>query len=307
MRVLVVGAGAVGGYFGGRLVENRVDVTFLVRERRQRELKEKGLVIQSVHGDFTFKPQTIISGQEVPFLFDVILVGTKSYHFKQAIEDISPYVSEETLIIPMLNGIKHLHDLETVFPKRNIAGGLCFVESTVGSKGEILQTSGAHQFVFGERSGQDTERIKKVEELFSGTKATIIKSQTIMKDMWHKYMFITGLSGITTLFRSSIGPIRNAEYGLEMIQEIFYEIGRIMRVTGAPIDDEIEVSQIKKIKEMDETMKSSMQRDMEKNAQIEADHLQGYLLELAEKHRIETPYLRMIYSNLHTYELQKKE
>ncbi len=305
MRVLVVGAGSVGGYFGGRLHEKGVDVTFLVRESRQKQLLATGLMIESVHGDLHFNPQTILASDQGIENFDIILLGTKSYHFHQAIEDIKPFVGKDTMIFPMLNGIKHMYELQEVFLKEQVLGGLCFVESTINKDGAIVQTSPTHEFVFGELSGEDTERIQKVQKLFSGTKATIRKSNSILQDMWHKYMFITGLSGVTTLFRSSIGPIREAEYGMEVIERLFAEIGFIMRSIGAPIIDNIEKKQVNTIKEMDYTMKSSMQRDMEKGYLVEADHLQGYLLTLAKERHIQAPYLSIVYTNLVTYEKGK--
>lgn len=301
MRILVVGAGAVGGYFGARLYEKGVDVTFLVREGRQKKLKENGLSIKSVHGDLTVHPKTILVTDEEEGIYDVILIGTKSYHFQKAIEDIKPFVSNNTVIIPMLNGIKHLHALHETFSDNQVLGGLCFVESTVDVNGVIIQSSPTHEFVYGELSGKETPRIVEIEKLFSGTKATIKKSNTILKDMWHKYMFISSLSGITTLFRSSIGPIREADYGIEIIENLFKEIGMIMRAANAPIADGIEEVQLNKIKELDYTMKSSMLRDMEKREQIEGDHLQGYLLTLAREHEVNAPYLKMIFSNLSTY------
>ncbi|WP_226665959.1 ketopantoate reductase family protein [Metabacillus litoralis] len=303
MKVLVVGAGAVGGYFGARLVESGVDVTFLVRERRQQQLKENGLTIKSVHGDYTFAPKTLLNTNQNEEHYDIVLIGTKSYHFQQAVEDIKPFVGSKTVIIPMLNGIKHLDVLMTTFSENQIIGGLCFIESTVDQHGVIVQTSATHDFVYGELTGKETDRMTKINNLLSKTKASIRKSDTILKDMWHKYMFISGLSGITTLFRSSIGPIREAKYGLEMIENLFIEIGSVMRAVGAPIDDNIEKIQLQKINEMSYEMKTSMQRDMEKNDYIEGDHLQGYLLTLAEDNNIHTPYLKMVYSNLSTYNL----
>ncbi|MFC0270787.1 ketopantoate reductase family protein [Metabacillus herbersteinensis] len=303
MRILIVGAGAVGGYFGGRLLEKGVDVTYLVREKRKQLLSETGLQIESVHGDLTLEPKTITS-ETSGEPFDLILVGMKSYHFEQAIQDIKPYVGPETMIIPLLNGIQHLDRLIETFSEKKVLGGLCFIESTVGSEGKIIQTSPVHELVYGELSGEKTERISKVEQLLSGTKASIRRSDKILTDMWHKYMFITGLSGVTTLFRSPIGPIRDTDGGREVIRQLFYEIGQIMRAEGAPIRDGVEESQIKKISEMSPSMKSSMQRDMEKGDAVEGDHLQGYLLQLAEKHSINAPTLEMVYSNLKVYEQQ---
>lgn len=302
MEVLVVGAGAVGGYFGARLLEKGVDVTFLVREARQKKLNKEGLIIQSVHGNIHIQnPKTILATDSSDH-YDIILIGTKAYHFMKAIEDIKPFVGKETVIIPMLNGIKHLDTLKREFDINQIVGGLCFIESTVDLEGRIIQSSPTHEFVFGELSGKDTERIIKIAELFSGTKATIRNSNKVLTDMWHKYMYISVFSGITSLFRSSIGPILESEHGLEIIENLFTEIGAIMRAADAPILNNIEKTQLNLVKKMEYTMKSSLQRDMEKSQQIEGNHLQGYLLQLAKEHQVSAPYLQMVFANLETYE-----
>lgn len=306
MKVLVVGAGAVGGYFGARLVEKGVDVTFLVREARQKKLNEEGLIVQSIHGNIHIqKPKTILSSDSSNH-YDIILISTKAYHFMKAIDDIKSFTSNETVIIPMLNGIKHLDTLKKEFDINQIVGGLCFIESTVDLEGRIIQSSPTHEFVFGELSEADTERIIKIAELFSGTKATIRKSNKVLTDMWHKYMYISGFSGITSLFRSSIGPILESEYGLEIIEKLYAEIGAIMRAANAPIAHNIEQIQLNLVKKMDYTMKSSLQRDMEKMQQIEGNHLHGYLLQLAKEHQIPAPYLKMVFANLETYERNMK-
>jgi 2-dehydropantoate 2-reductase len=195
-----------------------------------------------------------------------------------------------------------LEILQKRFSKERVIGGLCFIESTVDQEGAIVQTSPIHELVYGALFGQQTEKVEKLKALFAGTNAKIRNSDRILADMWHKYMFISGLSGVTTLFRSPIGPIRENEFGLNVIEKLFYEIGSIMRAEGAPIADGIEDFQLKKILNMTEGMKSSMQRDMEKLTEVEADHLQGYLLKLAEKHKIDAPILSIVYSNLKIYE-----
>ncbi|MFS0862402.1 ketopantoate reductase family protein [Fredinandcohnia sp. 179-A 10B2 NHS] len=301
MRILVVGAGAVGGYFGGRLLEKGEDVTFLVRANRQKQLQENGLQIESVHGDMNLTPKTIQSGDEAG-PFDVIILSTKQYHLEAALHSIEPYVNENTMIYPLLNGFGHLEVLRSKFNSKNVIGGLCFIETTLDPKGTILQTSPRHMAVFGELSGEKTERILQLEETLSGTKTNFQLSDNIIRDMWHKYMFITGLSGITTLMRSPIGPIREEANGQKLILNLYKEIGSVMRAINAPIADDIEEKHLETINQMTYEMKSSMQRDMEKGIQVEADQLQGYLYKIAQEHNIETPLLEVIYSNLKVYE-----
>lgn len=302
MRILVVGAGAIGGYFGGRLLEKGEDVTFLVREKRKQQLEKYGLLAQSVHGDMTFpEPKTIKAGEKAD-AFDVILLSTKAYHLEGAIEDIRPFTGDSTLILPLLNGIAHMDQLTAAFGAANVLGGLCFIETTLGENGKVIQTSPVHDFVFGERSGEKTERILKLQEAFSGTKANFRLSENIEQEMWHKYLFISTLSGVTSLFRSPIGPIRDQAFGLNTVKIVLKEASAVMRGLDAPLADGIEDAQVQKINEMGYEMKSSLQRDMEKQQAIEADHFFGYLLKKAELLDLDAPVIGAIYANLKVYE-----
>ncbi|AND38512.1 MULTISPECIES: ketopantoate reductase family protein [Cytobacillus] len=302
MRILVIGAGAIGGYFGGRLLEKGEDVTFLVREKRKQQLEKYGLLAESVHGDMTFpEPKTIQAGEKAD-AFDVILLSTKAYHLEGAIEDIRPFTGDSTLILPLLNGIAHMDQLTAAFGAANVLGGLCFIETTLGENGKVIQTSPVHDFVFGERSGEKTERILKLQEAFSGTKANFRLSENIEQEMWHKYLFISTLSGVTSLFRSPIGPIRDQAFGLNTVKIVLKEASAIMRGLDAPLADGIEDAQVQKINEMGYEMKSSLQRDMEKQQAIEADHFFGYLLKKAELLDLDAPVIGAIYANLKVYE-----
>ncbi|HHT7235670.1 MULTISPECIES: 2-dehydropantoate 2-reductase [Bacillus] len=301
MRILVLGAGGVGGFFGGRLVEKGEDVTFLVRSKRKQQLEEKGLVIRSINGDFSFQPK-LITKEDITTPFDVILFSTKAYHLNEAITDLKPFIGENTVIIPLLNGIAHLALLQKEFGEEKVIGGLCFIETTLNSEGDVVQTSAANRLVFGEIKPQDAERMQRISKVFAGTKASFVLSENITQDMWHKYLFITVMSGVTTLMRAPIGPIRESEGGREFIRNVFEESMQIMRAFGAPVKDNIVEEHMKTIDKISYDMKSSMQRDMEKGSFIEGKHLQGYLLELAKQLHIDTPLLEVVYQNLKVYQ-----
>lgn len=301
MKILVVGAGAIGGYFGGRLLEKGEDVTFLVREKRKQQLAQYGLIIDSVHGGMNLQPKTILTGDKTEH-FDVIMLSTKAYHLGAAIEDIRPYVNESTMILPLLNGIAHLDLLIKEFGEERVLGGLCFIETTLGENGEVIQTSPIHNLVFGERSGEETERIQNLRDAFSNTKSNFIYSENIMKEMWHKYLFISLLSGATTLTRSPIGPIRETDSGYEALKGIVTEVITIMEKIGAPVGNELIDVQLNRMQDMGYHMKSSMQRDMEKGLPTEADHFFKYLLDHATTNDINAPFLKAIYANLKVYE-----
>ncbi|HSI65878.1 MAG TPA: ketopantoate reductase family protein [Planococcus sp. (in: firmicutes)] len=301
MRILIVGAGAIGGYFGGRLMEKGEDVTFLVREKRKKQLEKNGLVIRSVNGDYEGKP-TLITATQSDREFDVIVLTTKSYQLEGAMEDIRPFVKEGTMILPLLNGIAHIDELVSVFGEERVVGGLCFVETTLDKNGTVIQTSPINQLVFGERTGDKTDRILQLEKAFSGTKAKFVLSENINQDMWHKYLFIATMSGITTAMESPIGPILELETGQRTIAALLEELAGIMKTIGAPIKDSIVQEQFARINMMDPGMKSSMQRDVEKSLPIEADHLQGYLLKQAAQHKLAVPVLETIFTKLALYE-----
>ncbi|ALS79886.1 ketopantoate reductase family protein [Planococcus kocurii] len=301
MKILIVGAGAIGGYFGGRLVEKGEDVTFLVRANKKEILQQTGLNIRSKNGDLQFSPKLITkSDNSKPF--DVVLISTKSYQLTTAIEDVQPFVGPETMILPLLNGIAHLQILIRAFGEEKVLGGLCFVESTLADDGTIVQTSPVHQLVYGERTGQQTERIGKLELAFKGTKAEFVKSDDINQDMWHKYLFITAMSGITSMMETSIGPIRDLETGQHVIRVFLEELVAIMEKIGAPIAPAIAETQFQRINDMSAEMKSSMQRDIEKMQPTEAEHLQGYLLGKAKEVQLSVPILEIIFTKLMLYE-----
>ncbi|MGE8203692.1 ketopantoate reductase family protein [Heyndrickxia sp. NPDC080065] len=301
MRILVVGAGAIGGYFGGRLLEKGEDVTFLVRSRRFQQLTETELVIESPHGNMKLKPKLIMSGDEAD-PFDIILLSTKAYHLDGAIESIRPYMDEKTMILPLLNGIEHINQLILEFGEKQVIGGLCFIETTLDIKGNVIQTSPAHNLVYGELNGEETDRMKVLQNVFSGTKANFQYSPNILQAMWDKYLFISTLSGITTLTRAPIGPIRETAAGKQAIQNIADEVISIMESLEAPIETNMTNTLQDKINTLTYNMKSSMQRDMEKGLPTEADHFFHYLLNHANKNNLKTPNLQLIYTNLKVYE-----
>lgn len=306
MKILVVGAGGIGGYFGARLLEAGQDVTFLVRERRKKQLEETGLNIHSVNGDVRLKPKLVTAENSVD-QYDLIILTVKSYQLPDAIQDIRPFAGKDSMILPLLNGFAHIGELVNAFSEEQVLGGLCFIETTLDHEGAIIQTSPMHQLVFGERSGEETERILMVKKALSGTKADFALSRNIIQDMWHKYLFIAAMSGITASMESPIGPVRELESGKRTISALLEELAAVMKGAAAPIKETIAEEQFKKIMSLDPEMKSSMQRDVEKGHLIEVDHLQGYLLKEAKSHQLAVPVLETIYTKLKLYELQQEK
>ncbi|WP_251519046.1 MULTISPECIES: 2-dehydropantoate 2-reductase [Staphylococcus] len=300
MRILVLGAGGIGGYFGGRLAESGQDVTFLVRPKRKATLEKRGLSIQSEKGDYHFTPQLITKKEQVD-PFDVVIFSSKSYHLKHAIEDLKPFVHDQTVIIPVLNGIEHIEELQAEFGNEKVMGGYCVIETTLNANGEVVHSSDFDKLFFGELNNKDSERARQIEQAFSNTKAEFIHSTQINKGMWNKYLMITVLSSVTTLMHAPVGPIRDSNGGTDFVRSLYDEVASIMQQHGAPLSDNIVEKYMSAFDKLSYHFKTSMQRDMEKGHKIETDHLQGYLLELAQQYNIEAPLLSCVYQSHQVY------
>jgi 2-dehydropantoate 2-reductase len=300
MRTLVLGAGAIGGYFGGKLVEKGEDITFLVRENRQKKIKENGLVIKSVFGDTTVFPKTI-TVNDSPSSFDLIILSTKAYHLENAIADIKPFVGEHTTVLPLLNGIAHVPLLRKELDEQNVIGGLCYISTTLDDEGAVIQTSPFNRIVIGEFDGTLSSRIEGIKHLFEGTKTTCDISDNIEQDMWHKYLYIATLSGVTTLFRSPIGAIRSSEGSRSFMEALLNEVKTIMERYDAPLGEGISQQHLASFDSSPYGYKSSMLKDMERNAPIEGEHIHGYLLWLSKELNLNSPLLKIVSSNLEVY------
>ncbi|SDX11337.1 ketopantoate reductase [Marininema mesophilum] len=305
MRILVLGAGAVGGYFGGRLHEAGEDVTFLVRSQRKQQLDEAGLVIRSTHGDYQARVKTIVTG-EAADPFDVVLFSVKAYHLEQSFIDLEPYVSEKTMVIPLLNGITHLARLDEVFGKERVLGGLCFIETTLNEAGEIEQFSDQHDLVFGERDGSTSKRVERFQSAIHKTKVNGSKSDKIKVAMWQKYLFLSVFSGITSLMGESIGPIREVPGGRETIQELVSEVAIVAHSQEPELNEGVADITFSILDNLSGSMKSSMLRDIEKKGEVEADHLHGALLKMAPE-GAELPRLTAVYAFLKVYEGKRQQ
>src|SRR6201997_3937977 len=166
MRVLVVGAGAIGGYFGGRMLQAGRDITFLVRPRRAGELTSAGLVIKSPNGDVTLKNPPIVQADTIRDKFDVVLLSCKACDLDDAIKSFAPAVGPQTTIIPLLNGMLHLDVLDKKFGKARVLGGLCTIAVTLNDKREVVQLQPMQSLNFGERDGKLSDRVSTIAEVF---------------------------------------------------------------------------------------------------------------------------------------------
>lgn len=304
MRILMVGAGAVGGYFGGRMAAAGSDVTFLVRERRAEQLKG-GLKIESPHGDATIPVKTITAG-DADEAFDVIMLSCKSYGLAGALDSIAPYVSDGTVIVPLLNGYAHIEQLEKRFPLANIWGGTAGIAATLTEEGTVRQMGPNQVITVGSRQ-RDPGSQTMLETLVSEMKRADIDatlSMNIDVAMWEKWAFLAALAASTCLMRGSIGEILATDHGEALIAGLFDECNATASAEGYPPGPSPTQDYRGLLFDRKSTITASMLRDLENGNPTEADHVLGDMIERATRHGIEAPLLKAAYTHLQVYENQ---
>lgn len=305
MHILVVGAGAIGGYFGGRLLQAGQDVTFLVRPKRASELASAGLVIKSPHGDVTLKNPPTVQADKLTEKFDVVLLGCKAFDLDDAIASFAPAVGPHTAIIPLLNGMRHLDVLEEKFGVNAVLGGQCKIAATLNEAREVVQLAPMQSLSFGERNGGSSDRVKAIAEVMATGKFDGVASSTIMQDMWEKWIFLATIAGCTSAMRAAVGDIVAAPGGRDFILGVRDECSAVASANGfAPRAPFLESSGAMLTAEGSK-MTASMYRDILNNAPIEADQIIGDLIARADAAKAPVPRLRMIYTHLKAYEAQR--
>jgi 2-dehydropantoate 2-reductase len=302
MRILVVGAGAVGGYFGGRLVQAGRDVTFLVLPKRAEQMQAQGLrIVSPMHGDFTARPKTITAAQ-IAFPYDVIFLSVKSYSLAGAINDFAPAVGPQTGIIPVLNGMHHMDVLTQKFGEHAVLGGVCYVATEVDSQGRIVQLADFQSLAYGELDGKKTSRIEAVHQAFNGAGFDAAISTDILRDMWGKWVWLASLGAITCLLRANIGEIAAVPGGADLSLAALRECAAIAGACGYPMSEKFLGEKALLLNTPGSTLTSSMYRDLTDHAAVEADTILGDLTERGKKRGVNAPLVQAAFISLSIYQ-----
>jgi 2-dehydropantoate 2-reductase len=304
MRILVVGAGAIGGYFGGRLLAAGRDVTFLVRERRAQQLANTGLVIRSRFGDADLPAPPTIAAEALHAPYDLILLSCKAYDLVAAMDSFAPAVGSNTAILPLLNGMKHLDLLAERFGAATVLGGLAVISTTLDAEGHIVHLNDSHLLAFGERDGALSKRIEAVAAEFSGARFEARLSRTILQEMWEKWVFIASTAGINCLMRAAIGDIVAAD-AAKLAETLLDECCAIAAAQGFPPAAASVQRMHGVLTAPGSTFAASMLRDIERGAPIEADEIIGDFLARGEAAGRDTPLLRIANAHLKAYEARR--
>jgi 2-dehydropantoate 2-reductase len=301
MRILIVGAGAIGGYFGGRLAEAGRDVTFLVRPTRAKQLGRDGLRIISPHGDAVLTPK-LVSAEEMGAPYDLVFLSVKAYALEAAMNDFAAAVGPETMIFPVLNGMRHIDLLTKRFGDHAVIGGVCQVASEIDDEGRILQLADFQQLIYGERNGETTPRLQTLDATLQGRGFDARLSTNIMQEMWEKWVQLASLGAITCLMRGAIGEIVAVPGGADLSLKVLDESAAVATACGHKPSEALLSRHAAAMTASGSQLTSSMYRDLRKGAPVEADHILGDFIERGAAHRVATPLLKAGFVNLRIYQ-----
>jgi len=302
MKILIIGAGALGGYFGGCLARVGKDVTFLVRAPRAQQLARDGLSIVSPHGDFTVIPKTVLA-KDLTGHFDVVLVGVKSYSLENVMEEFDAAVGPATMVLPILNGLKHIDRLTSRFGVGQVLGGLANISAGLDADGRIVQFLPLRELVLGELGGGLSDRSTSLALVFKEAGIDGRASATVVHDMWEKFVQLSTLAGITCLMRASLGDILEVPGGRAAIFGLLDECCSIARASGFEPRPPFIAFEKTFFTAKGSPLKASMLRDIERGSVTEGEHILGDMAGRARALKLNAPVLDLARANVAAYEL----
>jgi len=297
MNIVVFGTGGVGGYFGAKLHKAGFNVRFIARGKHLEAIRKNGLQVKSINGDFTIYPEATddVNTLASP---DLILLGVKSWQIPEVAELIKPIVGQSTMVLPLQNGADNADKLRSILHSENVLAGLCKIVSKVEYYGVINHFAYQPEIIFGEYNNVQTDRIKQLKSVFDKAEFNNKLSENIHLDIWRKYMFITTVSGIGALTRSSFGVMKQNDAIMEIILKTAQEIKQVANVKGISISDADVERTLKMFDQMPFETTASMQRDMMGKKPSELENFNGYIVKQGVELGVETPVNSFIYNCL---------
>ena len=302
MRILVLGAGGVGGFFGARLIEAGGDVTFLVRERRAAQLAREGLVVESPHGNFRVPAKSTLAAGDAPW--DLVLLSCKAYDLEPALAAIAPAVGAGTFVLPLLNGLRHLETLDARFGAARVLAGVAYIAATLTPEGVVRQLGLVPQdaLLFGARGGEHPASARELAALFARSRTRGALADDPLQAMWDKWVALGPLAAMTCLMRAPVGRIVAAEGGAAAMRECVGEAASIARAAGHAPSAAVLETVTQRLTAPGSSFAASMLRDIERGGPTEAAHVVGDLVARAAAHGVAVPRLGTAWIHLQAYE-----
>ncbi|MEV4428802.1 ketopantoate reductase family protein [Streptomyces sp. R-07] len=301
MKILVVGAGATGGYFGALLARAGEDVTFLVRPARAAALRERGLRVVGGNEEWTVEPRLVTAdGLREPY--DLVLLSVKSTGLDRAVEDVAPAVGPDTAVIPLLNGIAHIDALNARFGAPAVLGGVAKVVTTLDDSGDIRQLFPLAHLTFGEQDGTVSARVERIRKVLDGAGIDALVPADVLTAMWHKWVFITTFGAVTSLMRGTVGEVYDAPGGAALGPALLDEAAAVAAAAGHPVPEEERAGTLAVVSASGSPMVPSLYRDLTAGRPTEVEHLFGDLTARARALGVATPLLDLATLHLRVHQ-----
>ena len=307
MRIAVYGCGGVGGYFGGRLAQIGQDVTFIARKESLTALRTQGLKVGSIAGDFSIDRIKVTNNPADVGVVDYVLCCVKAWQVPAAARAMKPMVGEETLVVPLQNGVEAPDQLAAVLDPANVLGGLCAIVAFQAAPGHIKHSGGNPLVRFGHLDNHADPRVNTLSEVFnhcSGVKSSI--PEDIVVAMWQKFMLITPWSGLGAVSRAPLGILLEQPETRELLTEATEEIYRLGLARGIALPDDSVAKTIAMLEGIPPNSTTSMQRDLVRGRPSELDAQNGAVVRLASEVDLATPVNRFFLYGLRSLELRAR-
>lgn len=304
MRILVLGAGGTGGFFGGLLARSGADVTFLVRPKRAEALAHGGLVIRGPDGEQRFPVRTV-TAERLDGTYDLVLLSCKAYDLDPAIAAIAPAVGPHGTVLPVLNGLAHYAPLDAAFGAERVLGGLCHVAATLGPDGEVIRSSAIQRLTFGERPGGTSPRVEALAALCARASFDTVASVDVTQAQWEKFAFIAALAAGTCLMRAGVGTIIAAGGG-DTLRDLYGECAAVAAAAGHAPGEAAQAETLALLGDAGSGLTASMLRDLEAGHRTEGDHILGDMVRRGAAAGVATPLLALAHTHVQAYEIRRR-
>ena len=296
MKILILGAGGVGGYFGARLLKAGADVTYLLREKRQAKILAEGLIIETPTETFTVQPKTITREQLKPE-YDWIVLAPKSFDFEDALASLEG-ASSKGVFLPFLNGLDHIQQLDTKFGKDRVMGGVAQIAATLSPTGAVKQLTDLHMLTVGHRSTAHEKIARDFFALCENSGFDRLYSENIEQSLWDKWVFLASLAGMTTLCRGHVGKISAAPWGVETTTSFYAESCAIAAANGFPTKDAAQKRSLDMLTNVKSSFAASMLRDLTQGNMTEHEHILGQMIQRGVSKGVSCPLLKLAHTHL---------
>jgi 2-dehydropantoate 2-reductase len=296
VKILILGAGGVGGYFGARLIQAGADVTFLLREKRHAKIQAEGLVIETPKDTFTVKPKAITRDQLKPE-YDLIVLAPKSFDFEDALASLEG-ASSKGVFLPFLNGLDHIQQLDAKFGKDRVMGGVAQIAATISKTGAVKQLTDLHMLTVGHRSAAHEQIARDFFALCENAGFDRLYSENIEQSLWDKWVFLASLAGMTTICRGHVGKISAAPWGIESTTSFYAESCAIAAANGFPTKESAQKRSLEMLTNVKSSFAASMLRDLTQGNMTEHEHILGQMIQRGVNKGIPCPLIKLAHTHL---------